>query len=66
MSPSEDCGRVFHVHDNEGIMEFKPSARGLHYHNVFDASSNIELMLVNTVRRNVKRYLLGKHGAFKV
>jgi hypothetical protein len=51
---SEDRGGVFQVHTNEGIVEFKPSARGLHYHDVSDASSNIELMLVNTVRKKLK------------
>jgi hypothetical protein len=44
------------VHTNEGIVEFKPSTRGLHYHDVSDASSNIELMLVNTVRDNFEEY----------
>ena len=53
---SEDRGGVFQVHTNEGIVEFKPSARGLHYHDVSDASSNIELMLVNTVRENFEGY----------
>jgi len=53
---SKDCGGVFQVHTNEGIMEFKPSAQGLHYHDVSDASSNIELMLVNTVRENFEGY----------
>jgi len=53
---SEDRGGVFQVHTNQGIVEFKPSARGLHYHDVTDASSNIELMLVNTVRENFKGY----------
>ncbi len=38
-------------------MEFKPSSRGLHYHDVSDPSSNVELvMLVNTVRENFKGY----------
>jgi len=37
-------------------VEFKPSTRGLHYHDVSDASSNIELMLVNTVRENFEGY----------
>jgi hypothetical protein len=46
---SEDRGRVF---TNKGIVEFKPSAQGLHYHDVADADSNIELILVNTVREN--------------
>ncbi len=41
---------MFQVHTGEGIVEFKPSARGLHYHNVSDPESKIELMLVNTVR----------------
>ena len=53
---SKDCGGVFQVHTNKGIVEFKPSAQGLHYHDVSDASSNIELMLVNTVRENFERY----------
>ena len=44
------------MHTNEGIVEFKPSARGLHYHDVSDANSNIELMLVNTVRENFEGY----------
>jgi hypothetical protein len=39
------------VHTNEGIVEFKTSTQGLHYHDVSDASSNIELMLVNMVRK---------------
>jgi len=30
MYGSEDCGGVFQVHTNEGIVEFKPSAQGLH------------------------------------
>jgi len=49
---SEDLGGVFQVHTNQGILEFKPSAQGLHNHDVSDASSNIELMLVNMVREN--------------
>jgi len=53
---SEDRGGVFQLHTNKGILEFKPSARGLHYHDVSDASSNIELMLVNTVRENFEGY----------
>ncbi len=53
---SEDCGGVFQVHTNEGVVEFKPSTQGLHYHDVSDASSNIKLMLVNTVRENFKGY----------
>ena len=44
------------MHTNEGIVEFKPSARGLHYHDMSNASSNIELMFVNTIRENFKEY----------
>ena len=44
------------MHINDGIVEFKLSARGLHYHDVSDAESNIELMLVNTVRENFEGY----------
>jgi hypothetical protein len=46
---SHDQGGVFQVHTKEGIVEFKPSARGLHYHDVSDENRNIEMMLVNTV-----------------
>ncbi len=53
---SEDLGAVFQVHTNQGILEFKPSAQGLHNHDVSDASSNIELMLVNMVRENFEGY----------
>jgi hypothetical protein len=53
---SEDCGGVFQVHTKGGIVEFKPSARGLHYHDVSNANRNIELMLVNTVRENFEGY----------
>jgi len=53
---SENCVGVFQEHTNEGIVEFKPSTQGLHYRDVFDANSNIELLLVNTVRENFKGY----------
>ena len=53
MYDSADRGGVFQVHTNEGIVEFKPSAQGLHYHDVPDASSNIELMLMNTMRERM-------------
>ncbi len=53
---SKDQGGVFQVHTDEGIVELKPSARGLHYHNVSDPERNIKLMLVNTVRGNFKGY----------
>ncbi len=44
------------MYTGEGIVEFKPSARGLHYHDVSDPESNIKLMLVNTVRGNFEAY----------
>jgi hypothetical protein len=53
---SEDREGVFQVHTDEGIVVFKPSARGFNYHNVSDTESNIELMLVNTVRGNFDGY----------
>jgi hypothetical protein len=53
---SGDRGGVFQVHTDGGIVEFKPSSCGLHYHDISDPSSNIELMLVNTVRENFKGY----------
>jgi hypothetical protein len=37
-------------------VEFKPSGRGLHYHDVSDPSSNIGLMFVSTVRENLEGY----------
>ncbi len=44
------------MHTNEGIVEFKPSAQGLHYYDVSDPESNIKLILVNTVRGNFEGY----------
>ncbi len=68
---SKDQGGVFQVHTDEGIVEFKPSAWGLHYHNVSNLESNIKLMLVNTVVEILRDTLAtksrgrGKHDAFK-
>jgi hypothetical protein len=53
---SWDCGGVFQVHTQDGIVEFKPCERGLHYLDVSDDESNIGLMLVNTVRGNLEGY----------
>jgi hypothetical protein len=59
------------VHTNEGIIKFKPSTWGLHYHDVSDPESNIELMLVSTVREKFEGYTChkverpGKPNAFK-
>jgi hypothetical protein len=53
---SWDRGGVFQVHTQDGIAEFKPCERGLHYHDVSDDESNIGLMLVNTVRGNFEGY----------
>ncbi len=44
-------------------MEFKPSEKGLHYHNTFEEDSNINLMLVNTVRENFEGHT--KHDIAK-
>ncbi len=44
------------MHTEEGIVEFKPSNQGLHYHDVSDKNSNIEMMLMNTVRGNFEGY----------
>ncbi len=49
---SWDCEGVFKVHTEEGTVEFKPSEKGLHYHNTSQDDSNIKCMLVNTVRDN--------------
>jgi hypothetical protein len=57
---SKDQGRVFHVHTDEEIVEFKPSAWGLHYHNVSDPESNIKIMLMNTARGNFEGYMRQK------
>jgi hypothetical protein len=45
---------VFKVHTKEGIVEFKPSEKGLHYHDTSEDNSNFKCMLVNTVRDNVE------------
>jgi hypothetical protein len=56
MYDSWDRDGVFQVHTYGGIVEFIPSSRGLHYHDISDPSSNVELMLVNTVRENFEGY----------
>jgi hypothetical protein len=53
---SWDQGGVLQVHTDGRIVKVKPSSRRLHYHDVSDPSSNVELMLVNTVRENFKGY----------
>jgi hypothetical protein len=53
---SWDRGGVFQVHTQDGIVEFKPCERGLHYHDMSNDESNIGLMLVNTVRENFEGY----------
>ncbi len=47
---------MFQVHTDGRIVEFKPSSLGLHFHDISDPSSNVELMLVNTVRENFEGY----------
>ncbi len=51
-----DRGGVFQVHTQDGIVEFKPCKRGLHYHDVSNDESNIGLMLVNAMRGNFEWY----------
>ncbi len=51
---SWDRDGVFKVHTKEGVVEFKPSEKGLHYHDTSEEDSNINNMLVNTVRENFK------------
>ncbi len=53
---SWDQDGVFQVHTDGKIVEFKPSSRRLHYHDISDPSSNVELMRVNTVRENFEGY----------
>ncbi len=48
------------MHTDEEIVEFKPSAWGLCYHNVSDPESNIKLMLENTARGNFEGYTCHK------
>ncbi len=43
---------VFQACTDGKIVEFIPSSCRLHYHDVSDPSSNVELMLVNTVKEN--------------
>ncbi len=60
---SWDHDGVFKVHTKEGIVEFKPSEKGLHYHDTSKDNSNFECMLVNTVRDNFKGHT--KHNIAK-
>jgi hypothetical protein len=71
MYDSWDHNGVFQVHTEDGIVEFTLSSHGLHYHDMSIPSSNVELMLVNTVIENFKGYTRqdirgpSKLGAFK-
>ena len=47
---------MFKVHTKDGVVEFKPSERGLHYHDASEEDSNLELMFVNTVQDNFEGY----------
>jgi len=60
---SWDRAGVFKVHTKEGIVEFKPSEKRLHYHDTSEDSSNFECMLVNTVRDNFEGHT--KHDIAK-
>ncbi len=44
-------------------MEFKPSEKGLHYHDTSEDGSNFKCMLVNTVRDNFEGHT--KHNIAK-
>ncbi len=54
---SWDCDGVFKVHTGTGIVEFKPSEKGLNYHNASEEGSNFVCMLVITIRDNVEGHM---------
>jgi hypothetical protein len=58
---SWDRDGVFKVHTKEGIVESKPSEKGLHYHDTSKDCSNFEYILVNTVRDNFVRSHQGRY-----
>ncbi len=60
---SWDRDSVCKVHTKEGVVEFKPSEKGLHYHDTSKEDSNIKHMMVNTVRDNFKGHT--KHDIAK-
>jgi len=60
---SWDRDGVFKVHTKDGIVEFKPSEKGLHYHHTSEEGSNFECMLVNTVQDNFEGHT--KHDIAK-
>ena len=60
---SWDRDGVFKVHNKEGVVEFKLSEKGLHYHDTFKEDSNINHMLVNTFRENFEGHT--KHDIAK-
>jgi hypothetical protein len=60
---SWDHDSVFKVHTKEGVVEFKPSEKGLYYHHISKEDSNINHMLVNTVRKNFEGHT--KHDIAK-
>jgi len=60
---SWDHDDVFKVHTKEGIVEFKPSEKELHYHDTSGDGINFKCMLVNTVRDNFEGHT--KHDIAK-
>ncbi len=60
---SWDPDGVFKVHTKEGVLEFKPSEKELHYHDTSKEESDINYMLVNTVRDNFEGHT--KHDIAK-
>jgi hypothetical protein len=53
---SWDHNGVFQAHTKDRIVEFTLSSCKLHYHDVSNPSSNVELMLGNTVRENFEEH----------
>ena len=60
---SWDRDGVFKVHTKDGIVEFKPSEKGLHYHDTSEDGSNFECMWVNIVREKFEGHT--KHDIAK-
>jgi hypothetical protein len=60
---SWDHDGVFKVHTKEGIVQCKPSEKGLHYPNTSKDDSTFKCMLVNTVRDNFEGHT--KHNIDK-
>ena len=51
MYDSTNRGGVFQVHTPDGVVEFKPSKRGLHFLDVLEEDTHLEYMLMHTSGR---------------